>query len=56
MKTKEKTKTGKSFVEEMREIRDKVNLETKDLTTEQLKAYLEKQKTLHPSLMWEKQG
>lgn len=56
MKTNEKTKAGKTFVEEMREIRDNINLEIKDLTPEQLKAYLEKQKTLHPSLMWEKQG
>ena len=50
MKTKETTKTEKTFVEEMRKIKDKVNLEIKDLTPEQLKAYLAKQETLHTAI------
>jgi hypothetical protein len=47
MKTKENKKAGKSIVQQMRDIRDKVNLDIKDLTFEQLKEYLKKQKTLH---------
>jgi hypothetical protein len=47
MKTKEKTKK-KSVDEVLREIRDKVSFEIKDLTPKLLKAYLKKQKGLRP--------
>ena len=43
----------KSLIEQLREIRDKINFEIKDMTTEQIKEYFSKQKTLHPSV-WKK--
>ena len=52
MKTSIMIKTEKTFVEQMREIRDKVNLEIKDLSSTELKQYLDKQKTLHPIGFW----
>ncbi len=49
MKTKEINKTEeKTLIEQLREIRDKISLDIKDLTTEQMKEYLSKQNTLHP--------
>lgn len=55
MKTKNKIQTVKTFVEQMREIRDNLSLEIKDLTLEQLKDYLISKKTLHTSNVWTKQ-
>ena len=52
MKTKEEKKIDKTLVQQMRDIRDKVNLDIKDLTVEQLKEYFRKQKTLHPKSVW----
>ena len=49
MKTKE---TNKTLVQQMRDIRDKVNLDIKDLNFEQLKDYIKKQKTLHSTSVW----
>jgi hypothetical protein len=54
MKTKNIVQTEKTFVEQMREIRDKISLEIKDLTPEQLKEYLNSKKTLHPADVWPK--
>jgi len=53
MKIKDKIKTEKTTVEELREIRDKITLETQDMTVEQLKEYFKKQKTLHPAKDWQ---
>jgi hypothetical protein len=54
MKTKEINKTEeKTLIEQLREIRDKISLDIKDLTTEQMKEYFSKQKTLHPTV-WQK--
>jgi hypothetical protein len=56
MKTKEINKTEeKTLIEQLREIRDKISLDIKDLTTEQMKEYFSKQNTLHPTV-WEKDG
>ena len=44
IKTEEKT-----LIEQLREIRDKISLDIKDLTAEQMKEYFSKQKTLHPT-------
>lgn len=53
MKTKEKNKTvEKTFIEQLREIRDKISLDIKDLTKEQMKEYFDRQKTLHPTSIW----
>jgi hypothetical protein len=52
MKIKEKIKTEKTTVQELREIRDRISLEIQDMTAEQLKVYLSKQKTLHSSKEW----
>jgi len=53
MKTKENRKrtSGKtelSVMKQLRKIRDKVSLEIKDMTYEQLKEYLNKQKKIYP--------
>lgn len=56
MKT-EKQQIGKSTIEQLREIRDKISAETQDMTFEQLKKYVEDRmtETLHPSAVWRKQ-
>ena len=43
----------KTMVEQLREIRDKISLETQDMTLEELKAYFNQQKTLHPAAFWQ---
>jgi hypothetical protein len=53
MKTKENRKrppgkTNLPVMKQLRKIRDKVSLEIKDMTYEQLKEYLTKQKKLYP--------
>jgi hypothetical protein len=54
MKTKETIIADeKTLIEQLREIRDKISLDIKDLSTEQLKEYFSKQKTLHPSSIWQ---
>lgn len=56
MKSKEKTE--KSTIEQLREIRDKISVETQDMTFEQLQKYIEEQmkETLHPKAKWSKVG
>ncbi len=55
MKNSVKKEIEKSVVQELRAIRDKVSLEIKDMTLKQLKEYLNKKKTLHPSV-WQNGG
>jgi hypothetical protein len=57
MKT-EKQQTGKSTIEQLREIRDKISEETQDMTFEQLKKYIDERmtETLHPTAIWRKQA
>ena len=52
MKTKEKT--DKTLIEDLREIRDKISLDIKDMTLDQIKNYLTGKKTLHPTQVWSK--
>jgi len=47
MKNKEESK--KSVVKIMREIRDNINLEIQDLTTEEIKEYFRNKLTIHPT-------
>jgi len=54
MKIKAIVQTEKTVVEQLRDIRDNVNTEIKDLTFEQLKDYLKSQKTLHSTNVWQK--
>lgn len=54
MKTKQNTSTEKTLIEQLRDIRDKVSMDIKDLTFEQLKEYLNAQKTLHAAKNWQK--
>jgi len=55
MKTKENNTTEeKTMVEQLREIRDKISLEIKDMTLDQMKNYFKNQKTLHSETNWEK--
>lgn len=49
MKTKEKTKTNKTTIQELREIRDRINHETQNMIKEELIEYFSKQKTLRSS-------
>jgi ferritin len=57
MKTKQK-QTEKSTMEQLREIRDKISVETQDMTFEQLQKYIEEQmkESLHPKANWNKVG
>jgi len=49
-----KAKPNKTVIEELREIRDKISDDLKDLSYEQLMEYLEKKKTLHPKIKLQK--
>ena len=55
MKTLKKIKS-KSTVEQLRSIRDKINLDIQDMTFEQLKKYIDAKLTLHPKSSWRKAG
>ena len=57
MKT-ENQRPGKSTVEQLREIRDKISAETQNMTFEQFKIYVEERlkETLHPNATWHKRG
>jgi hypothetical protein len=44
----------RTITEQLREIRDKVSMDIKDLSLEDLKEYINKQKTLHPQNVWQK--
>jgi hypothetical protein len=57
MKT-EKQQIGKSTIEQLREIRDKISAETQDMTFEQLKKYIDERmtETLHPKAVWRQQN
>ena len=54
----EKQKPGKSIMEELREIRDKISLETQDMTYEQLRKYIDERLStpgsLYPKEVWDK--
>ena len=54
MKTKNK-QTGKSTIETLREIRDKVRSETQNMTFEQLQKYIQERlkDTIHPTANWQ---
>ena len=52
MKTKTKDKT--TVMQQLRDIREKISDEIKDMTIEQLKEYFKNQKTLHPAVHWRK--
>jgi hypothetical protein len=56
-KTKEH-KSKKSIMEELREIRDKISLETQDMTYEELRKYIDKRLSspgsLYPKEVWDK--
>ncbi len=53
MKTKDEIKTDKTLIEELREIRDQLSFEMKDMTSEQIKDYLKEKKTLHSKAVWQ---
>ncbi|HEY4323093.1 MAG TPA: hypothetical protein VGN20_03885 [Mucilaginibacter sp.] len=54
MKTNNATKADKTVIEQLREIRDKLSMDIKDLSLADLKEYINKQKTLHPENVWQK--
>ena len=43
-----KGKEQKSLVKVLREIRDKINLEIKDMSTDEVKNYYRKKRKIHP--------
>lgn len=45
-----KNKTEKGMVNKLREIRDKISNDIKDLSFEQLMEYLDNKKALHPTM------
>lgn len=45
-----KNKTEKRMVDKLREIRDKISNDIKDLSFEQLMEYLDRKKALHPTM------
>lgn len=58
MKTKKqsgKLSGEKSTIEQLREIRDKISMDIKDMTSEQLQRYIEQRltETLHPKADWQ---
>ena len=54
MKTAKKEK-GKSEIELLREIRDKISLEIQDMSFEELKKYFDEKPTLYPKSVLKKQ-
>ncbi len=52
MKTKTKHKEEDAVIQRLRQIRDKINDEIKDLSPIELKDYFKKQITLHPKSFW----
>lgn len=51
MKTKtEKEKKDLNVVQQLRQVRDKINEEIKDLSSKELLEYIKEQKTLYPSV------
>jgi hypothetical protein len=50
------TKKEKTLTDELRQIRDKINLEIQDLSMEQLKEYWKTKETLHPTRVWQNGG
>jgi hypothetical protein len=56
MRTKDKLRSNKTLLEDLREIRDKLSLEMKDMTPDQIKDFLKTKKTLHPTAVWNKVG
>ncbi|MBE0638477.1 MAG: hypothetical protein IH598_08155 [Bacteroidales bacterium] len=49
-----KTKPEKTMIDELREIRDKISDELKDLSFDEMMEYLEKRKALHPKMKKQK--
>ncbi len=62
MKTTKKKKARpvgrqeKSAIQQLRNIRDKIGLEIKDMSFEQLKKYVEERSKLHPKNVWQKRA
>lgn len=53
MKTKDKKE--KSVMQQLRDIRDKLSEAIKDMSSEELKDYLNRQQTLHSASVWRRQ-
>ena len=49
---KTKIKDSETVMQQLRDIRDKMSDEIKDLTLDQLKEYFKNQKTLHTTVKW----
>ncbi|MCX6267046.1 MAG: hypothetical protein NTW16_06775 [Bacteroidetes bacterium] len=54
----ETQQTVKSTIEQLREIREKISIETQDMTFEQFKKYAEDRmtETIHPNATWQIKG
>lgn len=49
-----KIENNRSYVEELRSIRDKISLDIQDMNFEQLKEYLDQREGLFPKSCWNK--
>jgi len=50
---KNNIESEKSLIDQLRVIREKVSHDIKDMTSEELKGYLNKKETLHPNTVWQ---
>ncbi|WP_299289307.1 hypothetical protein [uncultured Mucilaginibacter sp.] len=53
---KTEVQESESMIAQLRKIRDQIDNETKDMTTEQVVAYFNQQKGLFPKSYWNKTG
>jgi hypothetical protein len=54
MKTQKQQTKGKSAIDQLRKIRDKIGLEIQNMTFEELKKYIEERATIHSKQVWHK--
>ncbi len=54
MKTEKKIKEENAPLKQLRDIRDKLSSEIKDMSVNQISTYLNNKETLHPKNIWNK--
>lgn len=54
MKTEKKIKDADTSLQQLRDIRDKLSSEIKDMSVKQINTYLNNKETLHPKNVWNK--
>jgi RNase adaptor protein for sRNA GlmZ degradation len=51
---RESNSQEKTVMQQLREIRDKIGVETQDMSFDQLKKYIEERLILHPKSVWKR--